>query len=166
MADLLELTAAPATGVRAMTRSKPGHLEIDLDVTAKAVPIVRTIVCAHLRLWDLGGLADRVPLVVTELLTNVLRHTPPEARTGARKARLTITRLPEVLNVCVRDSDRTLPQFSYTGPDAESGRGLNIVRAFADDFGCAPANGGKDVWVNFSTNKGDTSETSQGQERS
>ncbi|MGP4089120.1 ATP-binding protein [Streptomyces sp. KR55] len=148
MADLLELPAAP-TGVRATTRSKPGYLEIDLDVTARAVPIVRTIAGAHLRLWGLAGLVDGVTLAVSELLTNVLQHAAPDARTGARNARLTITRLPGMLNVCVRDGERALPMPSLPGADGERGRGLLLLSALADDFGCSPSQGGKDVWANF-----------------
>ncbi|GAB2882170.1 ATP-binding protein [Streptomyces deserti] len=160
MADLLELPAAPATGVRATTHSKPGHLEIDLDVTCEAVPIVRTIVRAHLMLWGLAGLLDDATLAVSELLTNVLRHVPPDARTGARNARLTVTRLPGALNVCVRDFEPALPKPAQSDADAERGRGLPLVIAFADDFGCSPIKGGKDVWANFLIAE-DTSESSQ-----
>ncbi|WP_063739319.1 ATP-binding protein [Streptomyces iakyrus] len=166
MADLLERTPVPATGVRATTRSKPGHFEIDLDVTPEAVPIVRTIVRSHLKLWGLPGLTDRVELVVSELLTNVLRHTAPAARTAARNARLTVTRLPGALSVCVRDFDPALPQFSSSGPEAERGRGLHLAVAFADDFGCSLIRGGKDVWANFLIHDNDTGESPQEQEAS
>ncbi|MFI1358140.1 ATP-binding protein [Streptomyces sp. NPDC020898] len=149
MADLLELPAVPATGVRATTRSKSGHLEIDLDVTSEAVPIIRTVVRAHLELWGLSGLIDSAALTVTELLTNVLRHTVPLPGTETRGARLTVTRLTGVLNVCVRDFDPVLPKLSHDAADAECGRGLLLVSSFADDCGCSEFTGGKDVWANF-----------------
>lgn len=149
MADLLDLPAASSTGVRATTRSKPGQLEIDLDVSSEGVPIVRGIVSAHLKLWGLAGLIGGVTLAVSELLTNVLVHVRPDAPTEARNARLTVTRLPGVLSVCVRDFDPALPQPSPSDSDAECGRGLALVLGVADDFGCSPINGGKDVWANF-----------------
>ncbi|WP_416985504.1 ATP-binding protein [Streptomyces sp. T028] len=149
MADLLELPATPATGVRATTRSAPGHLAIDLDVSPEAVPITRSIVCAHLKLWGVAGLSDRVALTVSELLANVLRHTRPAPRTGAKSAQLTVTRLSEAVNVCVRDFDPVLPKLAYLTDDAEHGRGLHLVMAYADDFGCSPHHGGKDMWANF-----------------
>ncbi|WP_406349988.1 ATP-binding protein [Streptomyces sp. NBC_01597] len=152
--------------MRATTRSKPGHLEIDLDVTSEAVPIVRTIVRAHLKLWDLHGLTAPVALTVSELLTNVLKHVPPDARTGARSARLTVTRLPGALNVCVRDFSRALPVPSCAATDAEDGRGLQLVRAFADDFGWSPANSGKDVWANFTIPSVDPNEGPRSREAS
>jgi anti-sigma regulatory factor (Ser/Thr protein kinase) len=149
MADLLELPAEPLTGSRATTRSKPGYLEIDLDVTAQAVPVVRSVVSAHLKLWGLASLVDGVTLATSELLSNVLRHVAPDARTGARNARLTVTRLPGALNVCVRDSEPALPTLAHPAIGFEGGRGLLLVRACADDFGCSPRPGGKDVWANF-----------------
>ncbi|WP_409469704.1 ATP-binding protein [Streptomyces sp. HC307] len=135
--------------MRATTRSAPGHLAIDLDVTPEAVPIMRSIVCDHLKLWGVASTSDRAALTVSELLTNVLRHTRPVARTGTRSARLTVTRLPGVVNVCVRDFDPALPELSYPAADDECGRGLHLVMAFADDFGCSSIKGGKDVWANF-----------------
>ncbi|MET9868475.1 MULTISPECIES: ATP-binding protein [unclassified Streptomyces] len=161
MANLLELTPVPATGVRATTRSKPGLLELDLDVTPEAVPIVRTIVRAHLTLWGLPGLIGNTTLAVTELLSNVLKHTQPIASTGARSARLTITRLTGVLSVCMRDFNPVLPKLSNEAGDAESGRGLQLVTAFADDCGCSEFTGGKDVWANFLIRSQETSDSSQ-----
>ncbi|MFD5856076.1 ATP-binding protein [Streptomyces chartreusis] len=163
MADLLlELLAAPVTGVRAMTRSKPARLEIDLDVTSEAVPSVRAIVRAHLGLWGLSRLSSRVELTTTELLTNVLRHTQPEARTGARSARLMVTRLSGALNICVRDFDVALPELAHAGLEAESGRGLQLVVASADDFGYSLITGGKDVWANFFISEADANESPRG----
>ncbi|WP_406431902.1 ATP-binding protein [Streptomyces sp. NBC_00631] len=163
MAKLLELSAPPTPGVRATTRGNPGHLSIDLDVTPGAVPIVRTIVRAHLTLWGLSGLNDRVALTVSELLTNVVRHVAADVRTGAPSARLTVTRLPGALNVCVRDASLALPQLSYADLDAEAGRGLSLVMAYADYCGSSPVSGGKDVWANFLISDSDTSERGRGQ---
>jgi anti-sigma regulatory factor (Ser/Thr protein kinase) len=161
MANLLELTPAPATGVRATTRSKPGYLEINLDVTPEAVPIIRAIVRAHLQLWGLAGLIGDATLAVTELLTNVLNHTQPVASTGTRNARLTITRLTGVLSVCVRDFDPAMPKPSNGAADAERGRGLHLIRAFADDCGCSEFTGGKDVWANFLIRSEETIDSAQ-----
>ncbi|MFE4579382.1 ATP-binding protein [Streptomyces chartreusis] len=145
-----------------MTRSKPARLEIDLDVTSEAVPSVRAIVRAHLGLWGLSCLSGRVELTATELLTNVLRHTQPDSRTGARSARLMVTRLPGALNICVRDFNVALPLLANAGLEAESGRGLQLVVASADDFGYSLINGGKDVWANFCISDVDTNESLRG----
>ncbi|MGW4732618.1 ATP-binding protein [Streptomyces shenzhenensis] len=164
MADLLALPAPSATGVRATTRSKPGHLEIDLDVTSEAVPIIRNIVHAHLKLWGLAGLVDDVRITVSELLTNVLQHVAPDARTEVRNARLTVTRTPGALNVCVRDFEPALPKLSHQEADTEGGRGLHLVKALADDFGASPVKGGKDVWATFLISDGATGRSQQAQE--
>ncbi|MGI5142626.1 ATP-binding protein [Streptomyces sp. CA-106110] len=152
MANLLGLTNAPAVGVRATTRSNTGHLAIDLDVMPETVPIIRTIVRAHLQLWGLHELIDPAALTVSELLANVLKHARPDTRSGSRNAQLTVTRLPEALNVCVRDFDPAPPKLSPVDDAEEDGRGLHLVIAVADDFGCSPVTGGKDVWANFLIN--------------
>ncbi|MCX4740837.1 ATP-binding protein [Streptomyces antibioticus] len=122
---------------------------MDLDAVPEAVPVIRSIVGAHLRLWGVAELTDRVTLGVTELLANAVRHTLTDPHTGARHARLTVTLLPGALNVCVRDHSRVLPQLNSPRLDAEHGRGLRLLAALADGFGCAPAPDGKDVWANF-----------------
>ncbi|MEU3282040.1 ATP-binding protein [Streptomyces antibioticus] len=129
---------------------------MDLDALPEAVPVIRSVVGAHLRLWGVTELTDRVTLGVTELLANVIRHTLPDARTGTRPARLTVTLLPGALNVCVRDHSSVLPRPNSPGLDAECGRGLHLLAALADGFGCAPAPDGKDVWANFAIPGGDT----------
>ncbi|MEU6538277.1 ATP-binding protein [Streptomyces sp. NPDC047000] len=152
-------TAGPMTATRepqaphVVQRPAPpvGRLTIDLDVVPEAVPLVRRMVCDHLTLCSLTGLSERVALVVSELLTNVLRHTRPAARSGTRKARLTVTRLPGALHVCVRDFDPALPKPSPAGEGEEHGRGFRLVGAYADDFGCSSVTGGKDVWATFLT---------------
>lgn len=161
MADLLEPQTAPAAGVRATTGSNLGHLTMELEVSKEAVPIVRTIASAHLTLWGLPGLVDRTALVVSELLTNVLRHARPVQRTGVKHATLTLTRLPGVLSICVRDFDPTLPQHAQADDEAEDGRGLHLVTAFADDFGWSPVTNGKDVWASFLISADEASDSTQ-----
>ncbi|MCI3273432.1 ATP-binding protein [Streptomyces cylindrosporus] len=117
-------------------------------------------------LWDLHGLAERVTLTVSELLTNVLRHVQPDAGTGTRSARLTVRRLPGALNVCVRDFNQAFPAPSCAAAGAEDGRGLQLVRAIADDFGWSPALSGKDVWATFTIPSVASSEGTRSREAS
>ncbi|MCX4976469.1 ATP-binding protein [Streptomyces sp. NBC_00620] len=132
-----------------MTRSSPGQLEMDLAVTAKTVGLVRTIVRAHVRLWGLEPLVERTVLVLSELLTNVVKHVPPSGKSQTPSARLVLTRVPgDGLFLCVHDSDPTHPQLTLASPDAEDGRGVSLIAACADEYGVTPATGGgKDVWL-------------------
>lgn len=146
MASLLAHPTA-ATGVRGTTRATAGTLEMDYEVTPLSVRIARVIVCAHLRLWGMEPLVDAGALAVAELLTNVLDHTRPD-REGRRCARVTVTRTPDGVAVCVHDDDPSLPRRRCAGDDDEAGRGLQLVTAIADQFGVsATPSGGKDVWL-------------------
>lgn len=152
MTNQLAPPAPPATGVSAMTRSTPRQLEMDLAMTTKTVCLVRKIVGAHVRLWGLDSLIDVTTLVLSELLTNVVKHVPPVGTSSARSARLTLTRITgdagDGLFLCVHDSDPALPKLTFAALDDEDGRGLALIAAIADEYGVTPAaNGGKDVWA-------------------
>lgn len=50
----------------------------------------------------------------------------------------------------VWDAGRTPPRLKAAGPDDEGGRGLWLVNALADRWGCRyPVTGGKIVWCAF-----------------
>ncbi len=111
--------------------------------------------------WDVGDRFDDVCLVVSELVTNALRHgiSPGGApRAGERDpaVRLHLLRWTERLVCAVRDPSRDcpLPRDRQNGEDfsAESGRGLFLVDSFADGWGWHPMSGslgGKVVWAMF-----------------
>lgn len=148
MVDLLTHHAGPM-GVRATAQSNSGHLVIDLDIAPRTVGLVRAMAVAQLGLWGLDGLSDMTGLAVSELLTNVFQHTAPD-RDGKRPAHITLTRIPDGVTLCVHDTDPKLPHQLAASPEQTSGRGLQLVQAFADKFGVAPSpSGGKDVWVTF-----------------
>lgn len=86
-------------------------------------------------------------LLIAELTANAARH----ARVRGRNARLALTLTPATLRIEVTDArgDR-LPVPAAPDVDAgdESGRGLLLVAALADAWGCEPHHpGGKTVWA-------------------
>lgn len=95
-------------------------------------------------LWGIGRVAGIAELVASELVTNAVVH----ARTPFTVTlRLTDGRL----HVAVRDGDprpmlRPSPGASG-GPDDEHGRGLLLLDAMADAWGCSPTADGKVVWA-------------------
>ena len=109
-------------------------------VTSAAVQAGRILALAHLRLWDREAEADRVTLGVSELLTNVLRHT------AEPQAQLLMQCLPDCVLVSVSDSDPRLPVVRHVDLMSETGRGLTLLRAVVDDFGASSHLYGKDVW--------------------
>lgn len=79
--------------------------------------------------WRLPGLLDRVVLVVSELVTNAVRHGRPHVWMELRRE-------PARLRLAVHDGSSTEPvqQAGRALADAESGRGMGIVGALADDL--------------------------------
>ncbi|MFD4785644.1 ATP-binding protein [Streptomyces sp. NPDC058459] len=108
--------------------------------------------------WDVGDRFDDIALVVSELVTNALRHAlPAELPSGAGQSapvRLHLLRWTGRLVCSVRDPSDESPVPRETEDDfsAESGRGLLLVESLADGWGWHPVTGGaggKLVWALF-----------------
>lgn len=85
---------------------------------------------------------DDVALVVSELVTNALRHALPTD--GPREpqdppVRLHLMRWTSRLVCAVRDPSQASPVASEAEDSAESGRGLFLVDSFSDCWGWHPS---------------------------
>ena len=81
-------------------------------------------------------------VVVSELVTNVLRHTSSTTTT----VRVVESDQGTVLEVF--DSSDTLPLTGTTDLLSEDGRGLAMMTALVKDWGAQPlGNGGKAIWA-------------------
>jgi anti-sigma regulatory factor (Ser/Thr protein kinase) len=107
-----------------------------------AVRSARTVVRDRLRGWGLESLADVSALLVSELVTNALRHA-----TGPIGVRLVRPADPlDVLLVEVSDPRPELPHERAARPEDESGRGLQLVAYSSRAWGSRPGAAGKTVW--------------------
>lgn len=106
--------------------------------------VIRNVLC----IWSLDALVDRAELIITELITNASRHTLcPEirlvvGRPGAARVRVGI----------VDEEPSHLPRLGHAGDEDESGRGLLLINAVADRWGCDLQSAGrrpqrKEVWA-------------------
>jgi sigma-B regulation protein RsbU (phosphoserine phosphatase) len=117
----------------------------DLPGVPRAVAEARRFVSAQLSGSLAADALATALLLTSELVTNVVLH----ARTPVH---LGVTRDGESLLVTVADSNPAGPQERAASLELEqlpeSGRGLHIIEALADDFGWsrAPEGGGKVSW--------------------
>jgi anti-sigma regulatory factor (Ser/Thr protein kinase) len=89
--------------------------------------------------------AGDAALVVTELLSNAIRHAAPLP--GAQ-VRVTWTLDHDAVRVAVSDAgDGPLPHVTEPAPGAPGGRGLGIVETLADRWGVLRDNGETTVWA-------------------
>ncbi|KOV51099.1 protein phosphatase [Streptomyces sp. AS58] len=105
----------------------------------EAVRGARDLAARQLAEWGLEGLEDATKLIVSELVTNAVRHG-----TGAIGLRLL---RHQVLTVEVSDSDAFAPRPRRAGSTDENGRGLLLVRKLSRRWGCRSAPDGKVVWA-------------------
>ncbi|MFE7033585.1 ATP-binding protein [Streptomyces sp. NPDC057621] len=107
-----------------------------------AVRTARATVRAQLRVWGLDALSDVTTLLVSELVTNSLRHA-----TGPIGVRLVYpSGLLDALLVEVSDPLPDPPRERSAQPDDETGRGLRLVAESARRWGTRPGETGKTVW--------------------
>lgn len=100
--------------------------------------------------WGMSARTDLAELVVSELVTNALRHGIPAARNlgGPQFVRLRLVAQAPFVMCMVTDPARTIPVLRETDPAAESGRGLTVVEACCVRWGWHLLDeGGKVVWA-------------------
>lgn len=87
---------------------------------------------------DLGEARFRAcELLVSELVTNVVRHAPGRSAWGAADMRVRV--YPDRVRIEVRDDGPGFtPHERADGQDPGSGWGLHIVREMSDDWGIEP----------------------------
>jgi anti-sigma regulatory factor (Ser/Thr protein kinase) len=129
-----------------------------LPARYEAVRAARQFTCRTLDDWHLDERFDDVALIVSELVTNALRHALPAdiPRDEDSPVRLHLVRWTSRLVCAVRDPSPESPiardDAEIADSSAESGRGLFLVDSFADSWGWHPLAGtlgGKVVWALF-----------------
>jgi anti-sigma regulatory factor (Ser/Thr protein kinase) len=97
------------------------------------------VVREQLHDWGLAKLADPAELLVSELVTNAVRHS------HSRPVELRLIRSDALL--CeVDDDDHDLPTLLSARPTDEFGRGLRVVSTLAREWGTSRTKAGKTVW--------------------
>jgi anti-sigma regulatory factor (Ser/Thr protein kinase) len=120
-----------------MSRHTPTRLRLPLAADPGSDHTARHFVAEVLRGWGVAGDAEDVLLVVSELVTNAVRHTREEST-------LYLTLGRGVIWIEVEDHSQILPQPRTGG--STGGWGLGLVQRLTSAWGALPQPGGKTVW--------------------
>jgi hypothetical protein len=124
------------------------------DIGAESVHACRDFVAATLRRWGAAERQDDVAVVVSELVTNALRHALPAPAAGSVRwpVQVGLAWPMSGLLCAVSDPSDLLPVPRTADPLDETGRGLHVVASLSDEWGCSePGPMGKIVWARFVT---------------
>jgi anti-anti-sigma regulatory factor/anti-sigma regulatory factor (Ser/Thr protein kinase) len=125
----------------AASRRLPTSVRDRFPPTVAAVSAARDLVADACRRWGLSRPVPAAGLVVTELVSNAVRHagTPIE---------VVVTRTGRYVHLAVRDYvSQPARLLGPAGEDVPGGRGLLIVDAFTTCWGCTPTRDGKVTWA-------------------
>ena len=127
------------------TGTLPAYTET-LPRSPESVRDARCLVGLALDVWGMNGVRDVAEVVVSELLTNAVKHARRDS------VRVTVTRLShERVQVAVVDMSRQNPRPRAASANEESGRGLEIVNVLSRGrWGVDPLPWGKRVWADLS----------------
>jgi anti-sigma regulatory factor (Ser/Thr protein kinase) len=120
---------------------------------ARSVRAGRDFAVATVRRWGAAELCDDIAVVVSELLTNALRHALPDGGEAPRLGSIRLALLqPGRCVICaVADPSPEIPAPEQPGILCEGGRGLHVIGGLADTWDCTPpSQAGKAVWAMFS----------------
>jgi anti-sigma regulatory factor (Ser/Thr protein kinase) len=119
----------------------------------ESLDTTRAFVRRTMHAWDIDGLADDLTLVVTELVTNALRHGVSARGTG-EDVDIELFGTDRRLMCAVSDPSDEVPVRMTPDVARSSGRGLQIVEALSMYWGWTAlqrdgGSRGKSVWAVF-----------------
>ncbi|AOP47310.1 SpoIIE family protein phosphatase [Streptomyces lydicus] len=111
----------------------------ELPAEAAAVGRARELATRQLREWGLAELTHTTELVVSELVTNAVRHASGPLHLRLLRDRTLLTE--------VSDTGHTSPHLRHAASDDEGGRGLFIVAQLVQRWGTRYTPYGKTIWT-------------------
>lgn len=103
--------------------------------------------------WGLDELVDDAVVIISELVTNAVRHGVPPyaAAAGDAPIKLTLVRQARFAVFIVSDPGEQDPRMRPADDVCENGRGLHVIEALSRAWGWTPLpDGGKAVWAALS----------------
>lgn len=115
------------------------EVRAEFPAEASSAGQARRFVDATLRTWSCEALLEVATLLVSELVSNAVLH-------AGTRIRVVLRMRGRRLRVEVHDGNARLPAQKHYSAMSATGRGLLMVERMSDDWGVAPATGGKSVW--------------------
>jgi anti-sigma regulatory factor (Ser/Thr protein kinase) len=125
------VTTPVPTGTRQAT--------VDLPPVSDSVPAARHVLALFLRSWSAESVCEHAVLLVSELVTNVVRHV-----VGRAALTVEVTLTDALLHVGVVDTSATPPTRRVR--TSAGGHGMWLVAATAHRWGSEHHDHGKRVW--------------------
>ncbi len=126
--------------------ASPRQLRMTLPAVSHSVRLSRYATRAVLTAWQLSHVDEAATLLVSELVTNAVRH----AR-GTDVITVDLYAGQTWLRIEVQDTDRHWPQPRIPDGFDESGFGFILVDALTSNWGVRETKAGKAVWAELDT---------------
>ncbi|HJR89308.1 MAG TPA: ATP-binding protein [Aeromicrobium sp.] len=131
--------------VVATVNSHTLEARLELPDDPRSVSLARSLLTQLLGQWEMEDFVDLATLLITELVSNAIRHVPGTCA-------VELTRRGDALRMAVVDTGPGVPNLQSPGLSAFGGRGLHIVSALATAWGVDRLeDGSKAVWAELST---------------
>jgi hypothetical protein len=130
----------------ALAEERPSAVEKLWPPAPQSVGRARQFLARHLDAWGLPHLTDTATVIVSELVTNAVRHAhPPYGNLIATR----FERLPSGVRIEVHDCNGSKPERREASAEEESGRGLALVDTLTGgQWGVSDRDGpGKAIWA-------------------
>lgn len=122
------------------------QLRMTLPAVSHSVRLSRHATRAALTAWQLAHVDEAAALLVSELVTNAIRHAE-----GIDVVTVNLHAGRTWLRIEVQDADRHWPEPRIPGRHDESGFGFILVDALASNWGVRETEAGKAVWAELDT---------------
>ncbi|MCP9211064.1 ATP-binding protein [Streptomyces cucumeris] len=135
---------APLSTARRPVRNAPatsGGTSWLLPSEPASVPRARRLTVAQLAAWALHDHIDDAELLVSELVTNAVRHA-----CGPIRLTFSLRAADRALRCEVADEDCGIPRLCRAGEQDEGGRGIHLLELLSRCWGSTATAVGKVVW--------------------